>query len=78
MLDYIKMWYYKLFGEPVEPEVKKERKLLSQEEVKEIEILLASTSHVYTQVELALRYGVSTSVLSKIKLGNHRYSTQGE
>jgi len=77
MIEYIKMWYYKLFGNSNNSKpTKKARRILNSDEVKEIENLLVSTEPVYTQVELAIIYGVSTSVLSKIKLGKHRYSTK--
>jgi len=72
MYETLKSWYYKLFGNP--PKTKKARKLLTREQVHEIEFIMFIDSRPYTQVELAIRYGVSTSVISKIYRCEHRYS----
>jgi len=74
MYETIKSWYYGLFGDPVP--VRKQRKLLSRGEIVEIEAKLLNIpgQPSYSQVELAIIYGVSTSVISKIHRGEHRFS----
>lgn len=76
MYETLKSWCYKLFGSSEPKPVKKPRKMLTPDEVKEIEECLIDYpgKPTYTQVELAIKYGVSTSVISKIYNGTHRYS----
>jgi len=75
MYETIKNYYYKVFGSSIP--VKKPRRFLSKEEVAEIEAKLLNIpgQPSYTQVELAISYGVSTSIISKINLNKHRFST---
>jgi len=74
MWEHMKQWFNNLLGP--KPTVKncnrKTRKFLTKKEVQSIENLLDEGK--YTQKEIAQYFEVSRSVVSKIKLGKHKYS----
>lgn len=76
MYETLKSWYYQLFGNAEPVARKKPRKILTREEVHSIEFDMFIDNKDYSQVELAIKYGVSTSVISKIYIGTHRYSNK--